>query len=62
MKSGREQQPVDPAARRKQMIVGLVVGILVGVGVSLFTQFWWWLPAGIVFGLTMGALMKPPSG
>jgi len=52
---------VDPAARRKQIIVGVVMGALVGVGISLYTDFWWWLPAGLVFGFATGALMKPPE-
>ena len=34
-----------PGARRKQLIIGLVVGALVGVGISLWTGFWLWLAA-----------------
>lgn len=51
----------DPAARRKQIIVGVVMGIIVGVVISALTQFWFWLPAGIALGLAVGAIMKPPA-
>lgn len=49
-------QPMTPS-RRRQLIVGLVVGAIVGVGISLLTGFWLWLAAG----LATGALMKPPG-
>jgi len=62
MSNRSEKQPVDPAARRKQIIVGLVIGAIVGVGISIFTEFWWWLPAGLIFGFATGAVMKPPAG
>ena len=48
----KKKQEVSPAARRKQIIVGLVI--------SYFTTFWYWLPAGLAFGLAVGAIMKPP--
>jgi hypothetical protein len=53
-------EPMSPA-RRKQLIAGLAVGALVGVGISLWTGFWLWLAAGVVVGLAAGALMKPPA-
>ncbi len=56
-----KKQPVDPAARRKQIFLGLAVGAVVGIGISLLTQFWLWLPAGIALGLATGAIMKPPT-
>lgn len=49
------------AARRKQLILGLVVGVIVGVAVSLLFEFWLWLPAGIVVGLVTGVMIKPPE-
>ncbi|MGO1538665.1 MAG: HPP family protein [Leucobacter sp.] len=52
---------VDPKARKKQIIVGLVMGAVVGLVLALLTQFWLWLPAGFAMGLATGALMKPPS-
>lgn len=60
MSDQRDKKPVDPAARRKQIFVGIAVGAIVGVVISLLTQFWWWLPAGLAFGLATGAIMKPP--
>lgn len=48
-------------ARRKQMIVALVMGAVMGVILSVLTQFWWWLPAGLAMGLATGAIMKPPA-
>ena len=55
-----ERNGVSPAARRKQIIVGVVMGVIVGVVISALTTFWWWLPAGISLGLATGAIMKPP--
>lgn len=52
---------VDPGARRKQIIVGLVMGLIVGVILSALTTFWLWLPAGVAMGLATGAIMKPPA-
>lgn len=52
---------VSPEARRKQVIVGLVMGAIVGVVISAFTQFWLWLPAGLALGLATGYIMKPPE-
>jgi len=59
---GKQQsdQP-SPEARRKQILLGLAVGAVVGVGISLLTQFWLWLPAGLALGLATGAIMKPPA-
>lgn len=54
-------EEVSREARRKQIIVGIVMGVIVGVVISAFTTFWYWLPAGIAFGLAVGAIMKPPS-
>lgn len=51
----------DAAARRKQIIVGLVMGAIVGVVLGALTQFWLWVPAGLAMGLATGAIMKPPS-
>lgn len=62
-RDGRDgQNQPSPAARRKQIIVGLVVGAIMGVVISFFTQFWLWLPAGLAMGLATGVIMKPPSG
>lgn len=52
---------VDPKARKKQIVVGLVMGLVVGVVISALTTFWWWVPAGLAMGLATGALMKPPA-
>lgn len=51
----------SPEARRKQLFLGLAVGAVVGVGISLLTEFWLWLPAGLAFGLAVGVIMKPPA-
>lgn len=55
-----KQNGVSPEARRKQIILGLVMGAIVGVLVSWLTEFWYWLPAGLALGLATGAIMKPP--
>jgi len=36
------------------------MGLIVGLVISYFTTFWYWLPAGLAFGLAVGAIMKPP--
>ena len=51
----------SPRARRKQMIVGIVVGLIMGVVVSLFTGFWLWLAAGAAVGLAAGGFMRAPA-
>ena len=56
----QSEQP-SPEARRKQIFLGLAVGAVVGVGISLLTQFWLWLPAGLALGLATGVIMKPPA-
>lgn len=61
-RGSRDEKPkVSPEARRKQIIVGLVMGLIVGVVISWLTGFWYWLPAGLAFGLAVGAIMKPPA-
>lgn len=57
----KKKSEVSPEARRKQIIVGLVMGAIVGVVLGALTQFWLWLPAGLAFGLAVGAIMKPPQ-
>lgn len=54
------ESEVSPAARRKQIFLGLAMGLVVGLVISFFTTFWYWLPAGLAFGLAVGAIMKPP--
>lgn len=49
------------AAKRKQMFVGIGMGLVMGLVLSLLTQFWLWLPAGLAMGLATGAIMKPPA-
>ncbi|HUH53794.1 MAG TPA: HPP family protein [Microbacteriaceae bacterium] len=51
----------DEKARRNQIIIGLVMGVIVGVVISWLTQFWLWLAAGIVLGFVTGVLLKPPQ-
>ncbi|QBE49508.1 HPP family protein [Leucobacter triazinivorans] len=58
---GRAPEPPSPQARRKQIIVGIVMGAIVGVVLGALTQFWLWLPAGLALGLATGAIMKPPA-
>lgn len=60
MSKNPSDQP-SPEARRKQIFLGLAVGAVVGLGISLLTQFWLWLPAGLALGLATGAIMKPPA-
>lgn len=50
----------DEKARRNQIIVGLVMGVIIGLVISWLTQFWLWLAAGVVLGFVTGVLMKPP--
>lgn len=54
-------EPVSPQARRKQVIIGLVMGAIVGAVLGFFTQFWLWVPAGLAMGLATGVIMKPPA-
>ncbi|WP_336651588.1 MULTISPECIES: HPP family protein [unclassified Leucobacter] len=56
-----EQDEASQRARRKQFIVALVIGAVVGVVIAALTQFWLWLPAGLAMGLATGAIMKPPT-
>lgn len=56
-----ERLGVTAAERRKQIIVGIVMGLIMGLVISWLTEFWFWLPAGIAFGLATGAIMKPPA-
>lgn len=56
----KKQSDVTPAARRKQIFVGLLMGLIVGLVISFISGFWYWLPAGLAFGLAVGAIMKPP--
>lgn len=60
--SGRKAAgEVSPGARRKQMIVALIIGAVMGVILGALTQFWLWVPAGLAMGLATGAIMKPPA-
>lgn len=60
-KGKQDKSPaVSPRARRKQIILGLVMGLIVGLVISFITTFWYWLPAGLAFGLAVGAIMQPP--
>jgi hypothetical protein len=52
---------VSPQARRKQVIVGLIMGLIVGVVISWLTEFWLWLPAGLALGLASGYILTPPA-
>lgn len=60
-KTKDEREGVSPAARKKQIFIGLAMGLVMGVVISALTTFWYWLPAGLAFGLAVGAIMKPPS-
>lgn len=60
-RSRGDSEPPSPRARRKQIIVGLVMGAVMGVVLGALTQFWLWLPAGLAMGLATGAIMKPPA-
>lgn len=60
--AGKGKTPApSPEARRKQIIVGIVMGAIMGVVLGGLTQFWLWLPAGLAMGLATGAIMKPPA-
>lgn len=59
--SKQDARKPSPEARRKQVFLGIAVGVVVGLGISLLTQFWLWLPAGIALGLATGVIMKPPA-
>lgn len=61
-KSQRDERGTEERrARHHQVVVGLIVGVLVGLIVAWFTEFWWWVPAGVAFGLAVGMLTKPPG-
>ncbi|MBC9953873.1 HPP family protein [Leucobacter sp. cx-42] len=61
-RNGNNKKPeVSPEARRKQIIVALIMGAVMGLILSLLTQFWLWLPAGLAMGLATGAIMRPPA-
>lgn len=47
--------------RKQQIIVGLVSGAVMGIVISVLTEFWWWLPTGLIVGLASGMLLKPPT-
>lgn len=49
------------AARKRQIIFGVVSGAIAGIAVSAFTGFWWWLPTGIIVGIASGMLIAPPE-
>lgn len=59
--SKNEGKEPSAAAKRKQMFVGIGMGLFMGLVLSLLTQFWLWLPAGLAMGLATGAIMKPPA-
>lgn len=46
---------------RKQIAVGIVMGVLTGIVIGALTGFWWWVPAGIAVGLAAGVIIKPPQ-
>lgn len=52
---------VSPEARRKQVIVSIIMGAIMGGVIWWLTTFWMWLPAGILVGLATGYLLKPPE-
>lgn len=52
---------VSPEARRKQVIVAIIVGAIMGGVIWWLTTFWMWFPAGILVGLATGYLIKPPE-
>ncbi|MHA3682874.1 HPP family protein [Leucobacter sp. HY1910] len=58
---GSKGDEPSPEAKRKQMFVGIGMGLAMGLVLSLLTQFWLWLPAGLAMGLATGAIMKPPA-
>ena len=57
----KKQPQPTPAARRKQIILGLAVGVVIGGALWFLTQFWMWLPAGVAVGLAAGVIIKPPA-
>ena len=50
---------VTPEARRKQVIVSVIMGAIVGGVIWWLTTFWMWFPAGLLVGLATGYLIKP---
>lgn len=49
------------AARKRQIIVGVISGAIAGVVISAVSGFWWWLPTGIIVGIASGMLITPPE-
>lgn len=58
--SHNEDEPT-PEQRRKQILLGLAMGAVMGIVISALTTFWYWLPAGLALGLATGVIMKPPA-
>ncbi len=61
MSKSQQHKQSDAQARRKQIIVAIIMGAIVGTVISALTQFWLYLPAGVALGLATGAIMKPPQ-
>lgn len=59
--SKKTPEEPTPEARRKQIYIGLAMGLLFGVIIGALTQFWYYVPAGLALGLATGAIMKPPT-
>ncbi|CAG7616941.1 HPP family protein [Leucobacter soli] len=50
-----------PGARRKQVLLGLAVGAVVGAGIGWLSESWWAVLVGLTLGLATGLIMKPPA-
>ena len=51
---------MDPA-RKKQVIAGTVVGVIVGGVLWAISGFWPWFVSGIVFGVSYGMISRLPG-
>lgn len=47
--------------RRGQVIIGFIVGAIVGAVLWAITGFWAWFVAGLVVGVSYGAISTPPD-
>lgn len=57
---GPDADPVQDrpgAGRRRVLVVGAAAGAAIGVGLSLLTGAWAWLPLGAVGGIGVGDLV-----
>lgn len=56
-----EKPQITRTQRTIQVLAGVVIGAVVGLILSIITDYWLWLPLGAVNGLLVGAVTNPNS-